>query len=129
MASLIEREAINEDMPKISRVIYNRLANSQQNMQRLQFDSTVNYLLDRQHITTTKTDREKDGPYNTYLRKGLTPTPIGSPSAEALKAAAHPESGNWLYFVVCKKGGKSCFTDNFDTHQKTVEEAQKNGIF
>ena len=46
IASLVEREATTADMPKVSRVTYNRLAKPMN----LEFDSTVNYALDRASI-------------------------------------------------------------------------------
>ncbi|RJQ81558.1 endolytic transglycosylase MltG [Pseudonocardiaceae bacterium YIM PH 21723] len=130
LASLVERESNTEDMPKISRVIYNRMASDEPPMQRLQLDSTVNYLLDRQHIRTSDADRNnKQNPYNTYQQKGLTPTPIGSPGLNALKAAANPEPGKWLFFVVCEKPDKSCFAETFAEHDRLQADAQRRGIF
>ena len=66
IASLVEREAITADMPKVSRVIYNRLAKPM----KLEFDSTVNYALDRASIATTAEDRANPSPYNTYAQPG-----------------------------------------------------------
>jgi UPF0755 protein len=125
VASLIEREGVNQDFEKISRVIYNRL---DKNM-RLQFDSTVNYVLDKPVLTTTDADRNKPGPYNTYANKGLTPTPIGAPSTEAIGAALHPAEGGWLYFVKCEKNGLSCFATTQQEHNRNIETARQNGAF
>ncbi|MDQ3886612.1 MAG: endolytic transglycosylase MltG, partial [Actinomycetota bacterium] len=75
IASIIEKEAIASDFGAVSRVIYNRLAEQMP----LQMDSTINYPLDRQHITTTDADRARPGPYNTYLTPGLPASPIGTP--------------------------------------------------
>ena len=108
MASLIEREAIEKDFGKVSRVTYNRLA---QRMQ-LQYDSTVNYVLDRPTIRTKAADREQGGPVQHLPNTGLPPTPISAPSPEAIKAAAAPTAGKWLYFVRCQKDGTSCFADD-----------------
>jgi UPF0755 protein len=125
MASLIEREAIEKDFGKVSRVTYNRLASKMQ----LQYDSTVNYVLDRPDIRTRAEDRERAGPYNTYTIKGLPPGPISAPSPEAIEAAAKPEAGNWLYFVRCQKDGTSCFAENVQQHARNVEQAQANGAY
>ena len=89
IASLIEREAIVSDMPKVSRVIYNRLAIPM----KLEFDSTVNYALDRASIATSAEDRANPSPYNTYARMGLPPTPISSPGPDAVDAALAPGRG------------------------------------
>lgn len=125
MASLIEREAIAKDFAKVSRVTYNRLA---QRME-LQYDSTINYVLDRPTIRTNGADRNKAGPYNTYKNTGLPPTPISAPSPEAFKAAATPTSGKWLYFVRCQTDGTSCFATTQEQHDQNVVAAQERGAY
>jgi UPF0755 protein len=125
MASLIEREAIEKDFAKVSRVTYNRLA---QRME-LQYDSTINYVLDRPTIRTNGADRDKAGPYNTYQNTGLPPTPISAPSSEAFKAAASPAKGKWLYFVRCQKDGSSCFASTQAEHDKNVALAQDRDAY
>ncbi|MGH3758966.1 endolytic transglycosylase MltG [Actinophytocola sp.] len=125
MASLIEREAIEKDFPKVSRVTYNRLAERMQ----LQYDSTINYVLDRPTIRTNDADRNKAGPYNTYQNTGLPPTPISAPSPEAFKAAATPAKGTWLYFVRCQTDGTSCFATNQAQHDQNVADAQERGAY
>lgn len=125
MASLIEREGIEKDFAKVSRVTYNRLA---QRME-LQYDSTINYVLDRPTIRTNGADRNKAGPYNTYQNSGLPPTPISAPSPEAFKAAAAPANGKWLYFVRCQTDGTSCFANNQAQHDQNVATAQERGAY
>lgn len=125
MASLIEREAIEKDFAKVSRVTYNRLAQRI----KLQYDSTVNYVLDRPGIRTSDSDRDKAGAYNTYQNTGLPPTPISAPSPEAFKAAAEPAAGPWLYFVRCEKDGTSCFAETDEQHQANVDAAQERGAY
>ena len=125
MASLIEREAIEKDFAKVSRVTYNRLA---QRMQ-LQYDSTINYVLDRPTIRTNAADRNKGGPYNTYKNTGLPPTPISAPSPAAFKAAAAPTAGKWLYFVRCQKDGTSCFATNQAQHDQNISLAQQRDAY
>ncbi|HEX6346964.1 endolytic transglycosylase MltG [Umezawaea sp.] len=127
IASLVEKEGLTKDFGKVSRVIYNRLAINKI----LEFDSTVNYKLDKPNIRTSDSDREAAGPYNTYSSEseGLTPTPIGSPSREAVEAAINPEPGKWLFFVKCQKDGTSCFNETFPEHEKTVAKAIQEGVF
>ncbi len=125
MASLIEREAIEKDFAKVSRVTYNRLA---QRMQ-LQYDSTVNYVLDRPTIRTDSGERAKAGPYNTYKNTGLPPTPISAPSEAAFKAAVAPAKGKWLYFVRCQTDGTSCFATTQAQHEQNVATAQDRGAY
>jgi UPF0755 protein len=125
IASLVEKEAINPDMPKVARVIYNRLGNGR----RLELDSMVNYPLDLQALRTTAEDRTRPGPYNSYAVAGLPPTPIAAPGREAIAAALAPEQGPWLYFVRCQSDGTSCFAETIDEHNANVRAARQNGAF
>jgi UPF0755 protein len=125
IASLVEKEAITPDMPRVARVIYNRLGAGQ----RLELDSMVNYPLDLQALRTTPEDRARPGPYNSYVVAGLPPTPIAAPGAAAIKAALEPTPGPWHFFVRCQKDGTSCFAATFAEHAANVAEARANGAF
>lgn len=125
IASLVEREAITTDMPKVSRVTYNRLFKPMN----LEFDSTVNYALDRASIATTAADRANPSPYNTYANPGLPPTPISSPGPNAVTAALNPVPGSWLFFVKVDQDGQSCFSDTIEQHNVCVDQARANGVF
>jgi len=125
IASVIEREAIAPDFSRVSRVIYNRLAA----WMPLQMDSTINYPLDRQEVSTSDADRARLGPYNTYLNVGLPASPIGSPSAAAISAALNPEPGPWRYLVKCQKDGASCFSVTREEHDAAVRDAAARGVF
>ncbi|MEU9043424.1 MULTISPECIES: endolytic transglycosylase MltG [unclassified Kitasatospora] len=122
VASMVQGEADNtEDMGKVARVIYNRLAKHMP----LQLDSTINYALGRSTLNTTVTETKLDSPYNTYLHPGLPPTPISNPGRQAIMAALDPTPGDWLYFVTVKPGDTR-FTDNFDVQQRNVAEFNAN---
>lgn len=125
ISSVIEREAVTSDFRRVSRVIYNRLAAGMP----LQMDSTINYPLDRQEVSTSDADRARPGPYNTYLNMGLPTSPIGSPSAAAVAAAMSPEPGPWRYFVKCQKDGASCFSVTKEEHYAAVRDAAARGVF
>lgn len=125
IASLVEKEAITPDMPRVARVIVNRLGAGQ----RLELDSMVNYPLDLQALRTTAADRARPGPYNSYAVAGLPPTPISAPGREAIAAALGPEPGPWFFFVRCRPDGTSCFAETFAEHSANVEEASANGAF
>jgi len=125
IASVIEREAITPDFRRVSRVIYNRLADRTP----LQMDSTINYLLDRPQVRTSDADRARPGPSNTYLNGGLPVSPIGSPSATAISAALNPEPGIWRYFVKCQQDGASCFSVTIEEHEAAVRDAAARGVF
>lgn len=116
-ASLVEAESrLTADGPKVARVIKNRVAKGMP----LQLDSTIHYAeKQRGTITTTDDQRAKPGPYNSYLNKGLPPTPINNPGLAAIKSALHPKAGDWLYFVtVNPQTGKTLFANTYPEQQK-----------
>ncbi|MHA6782508.1 endolytic transglycosylase MltG [Pseudonocardia saturnea] len=125
ISSLVEKEGITADMPKVARVVYNRLAAGQ----RLELDSTVNYPLDLQALRTTAEDRGTPGPYNSYAVAGLPPTPIAAAGRDAIAAALDPEPGPWFFFVRCQTDGTSCFAETFPEHTANVDLARANGAF
>ena len=124
-ASLLQQEANSQDFAKVAQVIYNRLK-SDRGM--LEFDSTVNYPLERREVATSDADRAAKTPWNTYVTPGLPATPICSPSAEAVNAAAHPEPGDWLYFVTIDSQGTTLFTKDYQEHLANIELAKRNGV-
>jgi UPF0755 protein len=109
VASLIERE-VREDSerPKVASVVYNRL---DQGM-RLEFCSTVQYILGEPQAILSIADTQIESPYNTYLNAGLPPGPICSPGEAAIKAALEPADTTYLYFVL--KSGDAT-THNFSS--------------
>ncbi len=124
VASLVQREAKPDDFAKVARVIYNRLAENRT----LEFDSTVNYPLDRIEVATTDVDRAQNTPWNTYVRPGLPATPICSPGQPALAAAEQPAAGDWLYFVTVDLQGTTLFTRDYQQHLANIELAKRNGV-
>jgi UPF0755 protein len=119
IASLIQAEGRGSDMPKISRVIYNRLdgpGDKGGTNGLLQIDATVNYALHRKGVVavTTEETTGTQSPYNTYLNPGLPPGPIDAPGDEAIKAAAKPAPGPWYYYVTVNlKTGETKFTASY----------------
>lgn len=95
IASLLQGEGTPNDFAKIARVVYNRLDAGMP----LQFDSTVAYGLGITRLNLTQDQLDSSTPYNTYVVKGLPPTPINSPGDAAIEAALNPAKGKWLYFV------------------------------
>lgn len=119
VASLVQAEASRpQDMPKVARVIYNRLAAGMP----LQFDSTLHYAVDSRGVVQTSDNlRRLDTPYNTYLRVGLPPTAIDSPGQVALQAALHPDKGSWRYFVTVNlRTGETRFATSYGDHLRNV---------
>jgi UPF0755 protein len=124
VASLVQRESKPADFAKVARVIYNRLHVHQ----KLEFDSTVNYPLDRQEVATSDDDRARNTPWNTYVSEGLPATPICSPGSPALNAAEQPVPGDWLYFVTVDMQGTTLFTKDYQEHLANIELAKHNGV-
>ncbi|MGN9840203.1 endolytic transglycosylase MltG [Nonomuraea sp. H19] len=123
IASLVQAEAgKHEDMPKIARVIYNRLNRKM----RLQLHSTVLYGLGKYGVSAALEDLKSPSPYNTYRRLGLPPAPIGNPGDDAIRAALKPASGPWLFYVkIDPKTGIMKFADSPGEYTKLVEEHDK----
>ncbi len=103
LASIIEAEAtLDREMGLVSSVYHNRLDKRMM----LQADPTVIYGLGGLDRPLNRRDiRLLDSPYNTYKKYGLPPGPINSPGLEAIRAALHPDSTAYLYFVADGKGG------------------------
>jgi peptidoglycan lytic transglycosylase G len=124
VGSLVQRESKPDDFAKVARVIYNRLHENRT----LEFDSTVNYPLDRIEVATTDADRAQHTPWNTYVWPGLPATPICSPGQPALAAAEQPAQGDWLYFVTVDMQGTTLFTRDYPQHLANIELAKRNGV-
>ena len=124
-ASIDEKEGYYpENMPKVARVIYNRLARGGP----LQMDSTVEYYFNQDGGTVTPAMLATVTPYNTYLNAGLTPTPICTVSKYSLSAMLHAPAGSWLYFELVNKNGTMQFSTTFQEQLAAEALAAKNGI-
>lgn len=140
IASLIEREAkVAEDRPKIAQVIYNRLAAKMP----LEIDAAVKY---QQDPALSWTDmKSTDTPYNTYLRKGLPPTPIANPGRASITAALAPAGVpsksdeacvglaanvkcQYLFYVLSDAQGGHAFATTYEQHLANVEKAKQAGL-
>lgn len=106
IASLIQREAAGpEDMKLISGIIWNRLDQGI----KLEIDATMQYTRGKVVNPSTGavswwgsidlTQKKKDSPYNSYLHKGLPPTPICSPGLDAIRAVIEPEQTDCIFYL------------------------------
>jgi UPF0755 protein len=121
IASIIEKEAgLEEEKPIVSAVIRRRLALGMP----LQMDPTVIYEVKRFDGTVTRKDLRAEGPYNTYLNRGLPPGPIANPGLAALNAALNPSKADYLYFV-SRNDGSHTFSRTLAEHNRAVEKFRR----
>lgn len=128
IASLVEAEGRGDDMPKIARVIYNRLETTgAPTYGKLEIDATVNYALDRKlGVALSEEDLAVDSPYNTRKNPGLPPGPIEAPGDAAIAAAANPAEGDWLFYVtVDLRTGETKFAETYEEFLEYKAEFQK----
>jgi UPF0755 protein len=124
LASIVEKEtALASERPRIAGVFVERLRIGM----RLQTDPTVIYGLGADYDgNLRRADLERDGPYNTYARAGLPPTPIALPGADALRAAVRPDERGELYFVATGlPDGSHEFSRTLAQHEAAVRRYLK----
>jgi UPF0755 protein len=119
MASIVQKESgVPQELAKIAGLYLHRLSVGM----RLQADPTVIYGLgERYDGDIHSVDLRADGPYNTYTRAGLPPTPISLAGAAVIRATAHPEKTDAIYFVASTKGdGSHVFSSTLEQHNAAV---------
>jgi UPF0755 protein len=67
--------------------------------------------------------KNDESSFNTYKHKGLPPSPIGSVSIAAIRAAIRPAKTTHLYFMKNKEGTHD-FSDSFKAHRKNIKKAK-----
>ena len=140
IASLIEREAkVAADRPKIAQVIYNRLAAKMP----LEIDAAVKYGQDPAMSWTDM--KATDTPYNTYINKGLPPTPIANPGRASIQAALAPSGVppksdeacvglapgvkcQYLFYVLANAEGGHTFATTYEQHLANVAKSKAAGL-
>lgn len=122
LASIVEKETgAAAERGLVAGVFVNRLRIGMP----LQTDPTVIYGLGESFDgNLRRRDLVTDGPYNSYMRAGLPPTPIAMPGKAALLAAVRPERTKALYFVA-RGNGTSQFSDNLADHNRAVNQYQR----
>lgn len=126
LASIVEKETyMNSEKPHVAAVYLNRLKKGM----RLQADPTVIYGLglhddESWNGKVLYSHLKMKSQYNTYIHKGLPPTPICNPGRNAILAVLHPQWNENLFFV-SKGQGKHVFASNFDQHKKNISLLKK----
>ena len=124
LASIVEKETgLPADRGLVAGVFINRLKVGMP----LQTDPTVIYGLGAAFDgNLRKRDLLADGPYNTYTRGGLPPTPIALPGMASLRAAVRPQPTRALFFVA-RGDGSSVFSETLAEHNRAVNKYQRGG--
>ncbi|MEV4418785.1 endolytic transglycosylase MltG [Patulibacter sp. NPDC049589] len=126
VASMIEREVrVPSERKLVAAVIWNRLKDDMP----LGIDATTRYAVKNWTRPLKQSEIDSKTPYDTRYRKGLPPTPIGSPGLASIRAAANPSRAKYLYYVVkpCGDGRHNFATDNaqFQRDSAAYTAAQK----
>jgi UPF0755 protein len=125
LASIVDRETgRNDKHADIASVFINRLRKGMQ----LQSDPTILYGLMGGGVNwgkpITKPEIQSRTAHNTYVIKGLPPTPICNPSRTAIAAVLNPSQTNYLYFVAGGNGA-SVFSQTLEEHNAAVVNWRK----
>ena len=120
-ASLLEKEVREEtDKRMVADIIWRRLDTNFP----LQIDATICYA-EFQSFKKCSLNRELfelDSPYNTYLYKGLPPTPINNPGIGSMQAALNPLANDYWYYMTDRETGKTIFSETFEEHLEAREK-------
>lgn len=122
MASVIVREAANDDEKKlVASVFNNRLYEGK----KLESCATVQYILHERKTVLSEADTAIKSPYNTYRNKGLPIGPIASPGLASIKAALKPAVTEYMYFVADPSGNKNYFSRTYEEHKEKIEKLNR----
>ena len=121
LASMVEKEAKEQDFARVSAVFHNRLRAGM----KLESDVTVHYITGVRRMSLTEEDLNRADAYNTYLYRGLPPGPICNPSPAAIKAALYPDqtlvAEKYLFFCAKEpESGELYFSRTLEEHERAV---------
>ncbi|HYP55452.1 MAG TPA: endolytic transglycosylase MltG [Solirubrobacterales bacterium] len=126
IASMVEEEAqLESERPLIAAVIYNRLSDGMP----LGIDATIRFATGNYTAPLTESELATDSPYNTRLKTGLPPGPIGNPGLASIEAAARPANVDYLFYVVkpgaCGEHSFSSTEEEFFADSARYDEARE----
>lgn len=133
LASIVERETKSgEERPIVAGILLKRLDAGWA----LQADATLQYIVAKKceimqvvyyydkcdwWRMPTSVDKQIRSPYNTYLNKGLPPSPIANPGLSAIKAAIYPEESEY-WFYLHGSDGQIRYARNAEEHAENVRK-------
>jgi UPF0755 protein len=125
IASLIQRESGGKgDMRLISGIIWNRIFSGM----KLQVDATLQYAKGSEENVwwrrVSPEDKKIDSDYNTYLNKGLPPSAIANPGADAIYAAYNPIETDCMFYLHDKNRKIHC-AETYEEHKQNIEKYLK----
>lgn len=119
MASIIEKEAPidykdaeNKSARIVSDIFWSRLKIGMA----LQSDATLSYYFSDNNPAHSTSELKVDTAYNSYMYKGLPPTPICNPSLKAIEAAVYPITTDYTYFLTTRDGSEIFFSKTYAEH-------------
>jgi UPF0755 protein len=116
LASIIEREANTiESMKMVSGILQERLSIGMP----LQVDASMEYVLEKPLSELTAEDLKTASPYNTYLNKGLPPSPIGNPGLDSIKAVLEPTPSDYMFYIT-GNDGNFYYAKTFEGHKNNI---------
>lgn len=116
MASIVEKEAFGEgDRAVIAGILWKRIAQGMP----LQVDAPFLFLLGKASKDLTRADLATVSPYNTYLNKGLPPTPINNPGIASIQAVLRPASSPYLFYLHDAKGAVH-YARTYKEHKRNI---------
>ena len=119
LASIVEKETgVAEERPRIAAVFVNRLKRGM----RLESDPTIIYGLTQGEPLgrgLRQSELRGETPYNTYVIRGLPPTPIANPGRASIEAVLNPADTNDIFFVADGTGGHA-FAPTLREHEANV---------
>ncbi len=121
LASIVEKETgLASERPQVASVFVNRLRKGM----RLESDPTIIYgITGGEPLGRGIRLSEKWGetPYNTYVIRGLPPTPIANPGRDAIAAVLNPAETDYIFFVADGTGGHA-FAKTLREHNQNVQK-------
>jgi len=118
MASILEEEAkTTESRKMVAGILWKRLSLGIP----LQVDSSFKYINGKVTKDLSLQDLKIDSPYNSYLYKGLPPTPIANPGLDSINAAISPTKTEYLFFL-SDENGEMHYAKTFEEHLVNKEK-------